>query len=39
MIYSELGFANPDDKIEASTHGQQVSFEYFLEHESDIYLL
>ena len=34
MIYNELGFANPDDKIEASTHGQQVSFEYFLEHDA-----
>ena len=35
MIYNELGFANPDDKIEASTHGQQVSFEYFLENKAD----
>ena len=34
MIYNELGFANPDDKIEASTHGQQVSFEYLLEHDA-----
>ena len=35
LIYNELGFANPDDKIEASTHGQQVSFEYFLEHDAE----
>ena len=38
MIYNELGFANPDDKIEASTHGQQVSFEYFLEHDLRVYI-
>ena len=35
MIYNELGFINPDDKIEASTHGQQVSFEYFLENDAE----
>ena len=35
IIYNELGFTNPDDKIEASTHGQQVSFEYFLEHDAE----
>lgn len=34
MVYNELGFANPDDKIEASTHGQQVSFEYFLKNDA-----
>lgn len=35
IIYNELGFINADDKIEASTHGQQVSFEYFLENDAD----
>ena len=34
IVYNELGFMNPDDKIEASTHGQQVSFEYFLKHDA-----
>lgn len=35
IIYNELGFINPDQNIEASTHGQQVSFEYFLENEAE----
>lgn len=35
IIYNELGFTNPDSNIEASTHGQQVSFEYFLEHDAE----
>ena len=35
IIYNELGFINADDKIEASTHGQQVSFEYFLENDAE----
>lgn len=33
MIYNELGFKNVDNNIEASKHGQQVSFEYFLENK------
>ena len=35
IIYNELGFTNPDSNIEASNHGQQVSFEYFLEHDAE----
>lgn len=35
MIYNELGFENVDKNIEASNHGQQISFEYFLEHKPD----
>lgn len=35
LIYNELGFANVDDKIDASTHGQQISFEYFLENKPE----
>lgn len=35
LIYNGLGFDEVDNNIEASTHGQQVSFEYFLENKSD----
>lgn len=35
LIYNGLGFGEVDNNIEASTHGQQVSFEYFLENKSD----
>lgn len=35
LIYNGLGFAEADKNIEDSTHGQQVSFEYFLENKSD----
>ena len=35
MIYNELGFANVDNNIEASNHGQQISFEYFAENKPE----
>lgn len=35
IIYSDLGFKQLDENIEESTHGQQVTFEYFLENVSD----
>ena len=35
LIYSDLGFAQVDENIEESTHGQQITFEYFLENKSD----
>ena len=35
MIYSDLGFTQIDNNIEESTHGQQITFEYFLENKSD----
>ena len=35
LIYNGLGFAEVDKNIDDSTHGQQVSFEYFLEIKSD----
>ena len=35
LIYNGLGFAEVDKNIDDSTHGQQVSFEYFLENKSD----
>lgn len=35
LIYNGLGFDKVDKNIESSTHGQQVSFEYFLENNSD----
>lgn len=35
LIYSGLGFAEVDKNIDDSTHGQQVSFEYFLENKAD----
>ena len=35
IIYSDLGFKQLDKNIEESTHGQQITFEYFLENKSD----
>ena len=35
IIYSDLGFKQLDKNIEESTHGQQITFEYFLENNSD----
>ena len=35
LIYNGLGFAEVDKNIDDSTHGQQVSFEYFLKNKSD----
>ena len=35
LIYNGLGFTEADKNIDYSTHGQQVSFEYFLENKSD----
>ena len=35
LIYNGVGFAEVDKNIDDSTHGQQVSFEYFLENKSD----
>ena len=35
LIYNGIGFAEVDKNIDDSTHGQQVSFEYFLENKSD----
>lgn len=31
IIYNQLGFKNVDPSIEASSHGQQVTFEYLIE--------
>ena len=31
LIHDTFGFKAADDKIEASTHGQSVSYEYVLE--------
>lgn len=35
IIYSDLGFKQVDNNIDESTHGQQITFEYFLKHKSD----
>ena len=35
LIYNGLGFTEADKNIDDSTHGQQVSFEYFLENKAD----
>ncbi|WP_455544364.1 siderophore ABC transporter substrate-binding protein [Intestinibacter sp.] len=35
LIYNGLGFVEVDKNIEDSTHGQQISFEYFLENKAD----
>ena len=35
LIYNGLGFAEVDKNIDDSTHGQQVSFEYFLENKAN----
>ncbi|MGM0123025.1 iron complex transport system substrate-binding protein [Enterococcus sp. AZ194] len=36
IVHDTFGFEQADDKIEASTHGQSVSFEYVLEKNPDI---
>ncbi|MDT2754090.1 siderophore ABC transporter substrate-binding protein [Enterococcus pseudoavium] len=36
IIYDTFGFAEADDAIKASTHGQSVSYEYVLEKNPDI---
>ncbi|KAF1297900.1 iron ABC transporter substrate-binding protein [Enterococcus sp. JM4C] len=36
IVHDTFGFAQADDQIEASTHGQSVSFEYVLEKNPDI---
>lgn len=36
IIHDTFGFAQADEKIEASTHGQNVSYEYLLEKNPDI---
>ncbi|MGG5333152.1 siderophore ABC transporter substrate-binding protein [Enterococcus sp. AZ163] len=36
IIYDTFGFAEADDAIEASTHGQSVSYEYVLDKNPDI---
>ena len=35
IIYKELGFDNVDKNMKESTHGQQISFEYLVEKNSD----
>ncbi|WAA12948.1 siderophore ABC transporter substrate-binding protein [Fervidibacillus halotolerans] len=35
LIHDVLGFEPVDTNIEASTHGQSISFEYVLEHDPD----
>lgn len=36
IIYDTFGFAEADDAIEASTHGQSVSYEYVLDKNPDV---
>ncbi|MBL1228319.1 siderophore ABC transporter substrate-binding protein [Enterococcus sp. BWB1-3] len=36
IVHDTFGFAQADDAIEASTHGQSVSYEYVLEKNPDI---
>lgn len=36
IIHNTFGFPVVDDKIEASTHGQEVSYEYVLEKNPDV---
>lgn len=36
IIHDTFGFAQADDKIEASTHGQSISYEYVLEKNPDV---
>jgi iron complex transport system substrate-binding protein len=36
IVHDTFGFKPADDKIEASTHGQSVSYEYILEKNPDI---
>lgn len=35
IIHDEFGFAPADEKIEVSTHGQSISFEYIVEKDPD----
>ncbi|SFU77176.1 iron complex transport system substrate-binding protein [Clostridium sp. DSM 8431] len=35
LLFNELGFNPADSNLTASTHGQEVSFEYLVEHPSD----
>ncbi len=35
LIYNQLGVTNKDDKIEESSHGQQVTFEYLAEQNPE----
>ena len=35
LIYNQLGVTNKDDKIEESSHGQQVTFEYLVEQNPE----
>lgn len=35
IIHDEFGFAAADEKIEVSTHGQSISFEYIVEKDPD----
>lgn len=35
IIYNEFGLAQADENIEASTHGQKVTFEYILDKDPD----
>ena len=35
IIYNQLGFDNVDNNMKESTHGQQISFEYLVEKNSD----
>ena len=35
LIYTDLGFKNTDDNIEAANHGQDVSFEYLASQDAD----
>lgn len=35
IIYKQLGFDNVDKNMKESTHGQQISFEYLVEKNSD----
>lgn len=36
IVHDTFGFAQADDTIEASTHGQSISYEYILEKNPDI---
>lgn len=36
IIHDTFGFSQADDKIEASTHGQSVSYEYVLEQDPEV---
>ena len=36
LIHDVFGFKAADDKIESSTHGQNITFEYILETNPDV---